>query len=803
MSTNYGLNSNGATWTANVILIGAADRLGDGITQSTTADRKDSVGGVPSPSVGTPQLYDCDLGSDRTFTVIVAFMAVIDLGHEAGDSETNSGGYYPKSFKWQYHNGTTYVDITGTDTTGNFNLKKIHTFSAITARYLRCLIYEAHASAGYCGFNEVQVYDALPDATPPDDVVLTGATVINQGEIDVAFTTPLNDNIGVTQLRVQRCENNGFSGGSLVTYDTATLTSPFVNNAGLNPSVPTTYYYRAKAYDGTNYSTNWSNTVSGRIVPPLVAGFTFPTSINYGTTLSLSDATTGGDGTKTRVWKIDGFTVTPANADYVNPTFTGLSADDHTVRLDVTDDSGTDDVSHDVFVGTLTGAAFVANSATSNYSSNVPSTITWSIVSGGGSINGSGQYTAPSSGSGSAVLKALNGGRFATKTVAYAPALAATFAASDYYLTDTDFTLTASPSGGGTPYAYEWFNGATSIGTSSTKTLNLPAGSYTIRLVVTDVYGATAEHEESFLVVDNLPFNFVTTSFAAAVKNSAYSEEIEFSGGLGTPTFRVFRGALPTGMSIVDFDIVGTPTVAGLFVFEIEGEDDNGTKIYRWFSILVSDSAITAFTVYASAVIFRAGHPDAETDPFLIREDILGFWLQYLHAAGAVTYSDNGAGGEFLTPSGGLVRYIPANKTQIVTFTISDGTTTRTLTATIYGTLPLNAAWGGETSLDRETKSQKAKGGAEYLREEEATQETNPMTFTRRETYELDAIRDFWLYHRKIKRFYFLDMDTGELYLVRFVSELRWQKVAGDSWTIYANVRGVYSAVQIDLTGYK
>lgn len=152
------------------------------------------------------------------------------------------------------------------------------------------------------------------------------------------------------------------------------------------------------------------------VTAPLDASFTLgATSYNYGETVSATDTSSGGAGTKTRVWKIDGVTTVPSNGNYTSPTFAGLSAGNHTIRLDITDDSGTDFFEATVFIGTVSGSASVANSATATYTTNVTSP-TWSVLSGSGSINSStGVFTAPSSGSGQSTIRAINGANFATK----------------------------------------------------------------------------------------------------------------------------------------------------------------------------------------------------------------------------------------------------------------------------------------------------------------------------------------------------------------------------------------------------
>ena len=263
--------------------------------------------------------------------------------------------------------------------------------------------------------------------------------LVHGGTIDIA-NLGFTPNVGVWQHIVLTRTNGDFKvivNGSEV-YSTNSLSVSFSASGNIRLGCDTYYNNAANChleeirYSTIGRSTDWATTsFNNQNSPstfysladypfPLDADFTASTAINYGSTLSISDATTGGSGTKTRVWKIDGVTVTPANGNYVNPTFTGLSVGNHTIRLEVTDDSGSDSAEKTVAVASITGSATINHGATNSYSTNVPSPV-WSIVSGGGTINSStGALTAPSSGSGLITIKAEKSGDssiYATKVV--------------------------------------------------------------------------------------------------------------------------------------------------------------------------------------------------------------------------------------------------------------------------------------------------------------------------------------------------------------------------------------------------
>jgi len=167
---------------------------------------------------------------------------------------------------------------------------------------------------------------------------------------------------------------------------------------------------------------------------------------------------------------------------------------------------------------------------------------------------------------------------------------------------------------------------------------------------------------------------------------------------------------------------------------------------------------------------------------------------------GTSTFSDNGAGGTFTTINTTSATYVPANKTQVVTITATDGAlATASRTIDVVATFPLNATWGNEEQLDRNTTVQRARGGTKYMREEDETEYTGQLDSLNRSNAELAAIQAFWRFHRKIVPFHYLDMDTGVDQIVRFTSPLRWKKGGADSWDIFSNVIGNDAAVLYDL----
>ncbi|MGI8468450.1 MAG: fibronectin type III domain-containing protein, partial [Pyrinomonadaceae bacterium] len=155
--------------------------------------------------------------------------------------------------------------------------------SASTQRFYRLRARDAAGNWSVYSTGSPSTTPPAADTTPPADMTLTAATVVNAGQINVAFNPP-TDNIGATATNFQRATDAGFT-QNLVSYNAQGATSPLGNGSGLNPASTTTYYYRAKAVDAAgNVSANWSNTVSATITvggqadttAPVIDSFTSP-----------------------------------------------------------------------------------------------------------------------------------------------------------------------------------------------------------------------------------------------------------------------------------------------------------------------------------------------------------------------------------------------------------------------------------------------------------------------------------------------------------------------------------------------
>ena len=136
----------------------------------------------------------------------------------------------------------------------------------------------------------------------------------------------------------------------------------------------------------------------------------------------------------------------------------------------------------------------------------------------------------------------------------------------------------------------------------------LQFGSFPITLSATDsASGCAAPPQSLTLTIAEPTITLSATSFAAGTAGVAYpTTTITQSGGIGTATFGVISGSLPSGMSLSASGIVtGTPLMFGTFNFTVRATDVNGSTGSRSYALVVAEPTITL-----SATVFPTGTQD-------------------------------------------------------------------------------------------------------------------------------------------------------------------------------------------------
>lgn len=166
-----------------------------------------------------------------------------------------------------------------------------------------------------------------PDTIPPSNPTGLNATTVDNDTIGCVWTAS-TDNVEVIGYQLQRATNSGFTTG-VVTFDLENVLT--YNVDGLSAS--TLYYFRVRAFDGTNYS-GWSNVDSDTTAAPpptnwasAASGGTVAASSSYSANFPASAAIDGvrtapnwgaGSGTG-RGWN----DLTNTSAEWIESTLSG------------------------------------------------------------------------------------------------------------------------------------------------------------------------------------------------------------------------------------------------------------------------------------------------------------------------------------------------------------------------------------------------------------------------------------------------------------------------------------------------
>lgn len=275
---------------------------------------------------------------------------------------------------------------------------------------------------------------------------------------------------------------------------------------------------------------------SGATPPNAPPAAAFTSTVTDQSVLVDGSSSTDSDGTVAGyAWNFgDGATATGATATHVYDT-----AGDHTVTLTVTDDDGaTGQVSHvvtttapnvaptAVFTATATGGQVTVDAGASTDSDGTITAYAWNFGDGGTATGPTATHTYASAGTKAITLTVTDDdgatGTTSRDVLVVIPnqAPTASFVATPGGLTVAlDATASADPDGTLTAYAWDFGDGATGTGVTTSHPY-AAAGDYTVTLTVTDDDGATAQTSRDVSVTTppaNAPF--AVDGFARTVSN--------------------------------------------------------------------------------------------------------------------------------------------------------------------------------------------------------------------------------------------------------------------------------------------
>ncbi len=233
-------------------------------------------------------------------------------------------------------------------------------------------------------------------------------------------------------------------------------------------------------------------------------------------------------------------------------------------------------------------------------------------------------------------------------------------------------TLTLNPAtlpGGtvGLPYAITSFslsggNGSVSFSLSGTlptgmsfvngQLLNTPtqSGSFPITVTATDAYGCSVSKSYTLVIACSMII-ISPSALPIAQLNAAYSTQTIAASNGNAPYTITLSGALPTGMSFTNSQVVGTPTQFGTFPLTVNVTDRDGCTASRNLSLkvnrppvaLTKDATVTADATCAANADINNNSNDPDGDTLTLSQSPAGPYAVGTHTV-TLTVSDGNGG---------------------------------------------------------------------------------------------------------------------------------------------------------------
>lgn len=159
---------------------------------------------------------------------------------------------------------------------------------------------------------------------------------------------------------------------------------------------------------------------------------------------------------------------------------------------------------------------------------------------------------------------------------------------------------------------------------------------------------------------------------------------------------------------------------------------------------------------------------------------------------GALTWSDNGAGGYFAITGANEVNYVPPNETRSVVITADDDGAPVSVTLEVVGSFPMRWAFGYDADVTDNTKVSYAEDDTPYFLEKGVPKESFSIKVLGCARADSALVVAFFKYHRLSREFYLVDPEINQILLVRFDSnKLGRTVVTANSFDLAALMREV------------
>jgi hypothetical protein len=151
-------------------------------------------------------------------------------------------------------------------------------------------------------------------------------------------------------------------------------------------------------------------------------------------------------------------------------------------------------------------------------------------------------------------------------------------------------TTTFAAQGGTSPYNFTIQQGTIPTGLTFDNGIlsgkPTVAGSFLFKMRATDADN-NIKDEDFTMVISSVAIFVSPNTIPDGTVTAPYNATFTASGGLAPYTFRLFSGGLPTGLSLSNASITGTPTAFGVWTFSIEARDANTNTGRTQYSVTI------------------------------------------------------------------------------------------------------------------------------------------------------------------------------------------------------------------------
>ena len=175
-------------------------------------------------------------------------------------------------------------------------------------------------------------------------------------------------------------------------------------------------------------------------------------------------------------------------------------------------------------------------------------------------------------------------------------------------IVSTPYSLTFSVTGGAAPYKWEVTSGTMPNGLALSELgvlsgVPTTAGSYAFTVRVTDGGAMVSTKAITMVIADNVLAITTSSPLSNGQEGSSLSQQLSAAGGTAPYSWSLSGGSLPSGLTLVNGLISGTPLASGTFDFEVRLTDGGMLTATQTYALTLTASSLSINTSYVPAPV--------------------------------------------------------------------------------------------------------------------------------------------------------------------------------------------------------